>query len=252
MPSEAIPRTIEALSAALRPRAAEIVELPPGERADFETIRGEPWQAFNDYRGDLRSVVQVNEDLPISLISLVETVAHEAYPGHHTERICKEQLLYRDRSRLETCVMIVSSPEVLITEGIATNALEAAVANDGLDALLKVTDDLGLPVDPAVAEVVHIEGARLFEAGTNAARMLHEGRMSPEEGESYLQEWALYSPERAVKTVAFLMDPGSRTYVTAYTDGKRLCRSFMDRSPDGFGRLLTEQLTVSSLLSSNA
>jgi hypothetical protein len=33
---------------------------------------------------------------------------------------------------------------------------------------------------------------------------------------------------------------------------KRLCRSFMDRNPDGFERLLTEQLTVSSLLGSAA
>ncbi len=60
----------------------------------------------------------------------------------------------------------------------------------------------------------------------------------------------LDSPERAAKTVSFLMDPGSWTYVTAYNDGKRLCRSFMDRNPDGFKRLLSEQLTVSSLLGS--
>jgi hypothetical protein len=81
--------------------------------------------------------------------------------------------------------------------------------------------------------------------------MLHEDGITRQEAEAYLQGWALYAPERAAKTVSFLMDPGSRTYVTAYTDGKRLCRSFMDRSRDGFGRLLTEQLTVSSLLSTD-
>jgi hypothetical protein len=56
---------------------------------------------FNAYQGELRSVVQVNEWFPISLTSLVAIVAHEAYPGHHTERACKEKLLYRDQSRLE-------------------------------------------------------------------------------------------------------------------------------------------------------
>jgi len=40
--------------------------------------------------------------------------------------------------------------------------------------------------------------------------------------------------------------------MTAYTDGRRLCRSFMDRYSDGFRRLLTEQLTVSSLLGPDA
>jgi len=48
--------------------------------------------------------------------------------------------------------------------------------------------------------------------------------------------------------VRFLTDPGSWTYATAYTDGRRLCRSFVERTQDGFRRLLTEQLTVSSLL----
>jgi hypothetical protein len=252
VPRETLPRAIEGLSGALRRRTAEIVELPPEEKVDYETVRGHSWQAFNWYGGNLRSVVQVNEDLPISLISLMDTVAHEAYPGHHTERACKEKLLYRDNSRLEMSVMIVSAPEAVIAEGIATNALEVALGNDGFGALLKEADDLGLQVDAAVAEIVHLEGWRLFAAATNAARILHEDGITPREAQSYLQEWALYSPERAAKTVSFLMDPGSRTYTTAYTDGKRLCRSFMDRSPDGFRRLLTEQLTVSSLLGTDA
>jgi hypothetical protein len=252
VPTETLPRAIEAFNALLRRRAAEIVELPPEERVDFETVSGEPWEAFNTYRGDLSSVVQVNQDLPISLISLIDIVAHEAYPGHHTERVCKEKLLYRDKSRLEMSVMIVSAPEAVIAEGIATNALEAALGNDGFRALLKVADGLGFQVEASVAEVVHLEEWRLFAAATNAARMLYEDGITPQEAESYLQEWALYSPERAAKTVSFLMDPGSRTYVTAYTDGKRLCRSFIDRSRDGFRRLLTEQLTVSSLLGTAA
>jgi len=252
VPRETIPRAIEALSAALRRRTAEKVELPSEEKVRYETVRGQPWQAFNWYRGDLSSVIQVNEDLPISLISLIDIVAHEAYPGHHTERVCKEQLLYRDKSRIEMSLMIVSAPEAVIAEGIATNALEAALGDDGFGALLQEAGDIGLRVDAAVAEVVHVEEWKLFAAATNVARMLHEDGMTPREAETYLQEWALHSPERAAKTVSFLMDPASRTYSTAYTDGKRLCRSFMDRSPDGFRRLLTEQLTVSSLLGEGA
>ena len=75
--------------------------------------------------------------------------------------------------------------------------------------------------------------------------------IAPQEAESYLQEWALQSSGRAAKTVAFLQDPGSWTYVTAYTDGRRLARSFIDSEGDGFHRLLTEQLTVSSLLAAD-
>jgi hypothetical protein len=252
VPKEAIRRSLEALTAALRRRTAEIVELPAEERVDWETVSGPVWEAFNSYRGDLRSVVQVNEGFPMSLTTLLAIVAHEAYPGHHTERACKEKLLYRDRSRLETSVMIVSAPEVVLTEGLATHALEVAAGGEGFGAMLNVVDDLGVHVDPAVAEVVHVEELQLFRAAANVARMVHEDGMARREAESYLQEWELDSPERAAKTVSFIMAPENRTYVTAYTDGRRLCRSFIDRSPDGFRRLLTEQLTVSSLLAPGA
>ncbi len=194
----------------------------------------------------------MNLDVPRTIVDVVATVAHEAYPGHHTERACKEQHLYRDRARLEMSVMIASAPEAVIWEGIATNALETALGHEGFRTLLKVVDDLGFSVDPAVAEVVYREERWWYGVATNAARMLHEDGITPEEAESYLREWALDSPERAAKTVSFLMDPGSWTYVTAYSDGKRICRSFMDRNPDGFRRLLTEQLTVSSLLGTAA
>jgi hypothetical protein len=252
VPNEALHHVLEALTTELRRRAREIVELPPGERVDYETVRGEPWQAFNDYRGELASLVQVNLDMPRTIVDIVTMVAHEAYPGHHTERACKEQLLYRDRSRLETCVMISSAPESVIAEGIATNALDQVLGHDGFGALLEVVGDLGFPIDPAVAEVIHREEEWSYEVAANAARMLHEDGITPKEAESYLREWGLDSPERAAKSVEFLMDQGSWAYITAYTDGRRLCRSFMDHHPDGFRRLLTEQLTVSSLLEPDA
>ena len=252
VPTETLPRVIEVLSAELRRRAAKLVDLPPGERVEYETVTGEPWQAFNHYRGDLASLVQMNLDVPRTIVDVVATVAHEAYPGHHTERACKEQLLYRHKSRLEMSVMIASAPEAVISEGIATNALEAAVGDDGFQTLLEVVGDLGFRVDPAVAEVVFREERWSYGVAANAARMLHEDGIPPDEAESYLREWALDPPDRAAKTVSYLMDPGSWTYITAYTDGKRLCRLFMDRHPNGFRRLLTEQLTVSSLLSMDA
>jgi hypothetical protein len=244
VPRDMLSHAIEVLSAELRRRTRQQVELPSEEKVEYDTVTGQPWQAFNWYRGDYSSLVQVNLDLPFSIVDLVDLVAHESYPGHHTERACKERYLYRDRGRVEMSVMITSAPEAVIAEGIATNALEEAMGDDGIKAILELP---GFRVDASVAEVVFREEWRLFAAATNAAPMLHDNEITPSEAETYLKQWALYSPERASKTVAFLLDPGSLTYVTAYTDGKRLCRSFIDRHRDGFRRLLTEQLTVSSL-----
>jgi hypothetical protein len=247
VPGDRILGALEAVSAALRRRTTRILELPPGERVEYETVTGEPWQAFNQYMGNLHSRIQMNQDLPRDLVGLLDVVAHEGYPGHHVERACKEQLQYRGKSRLEVCAPIVSAPEVVITEGLATNALEAAVGGEGLGPLLAEAGDLGVRVDPAVAMVVHVESWELFGAGTNVARMLHEDGLSADDAVAYLREWSLDSPERAARTVAFLTDPGIRTYSPAYTFGRRLCRSFLELNPDGFRRLLTEQVTVSSL-----
>lgn len=248
VPIETLPRAIGALNAALRRGTDRLVELPPGERVHYETVTGKPWQAFNDYRGGLSSLIEVNLDLPRTILDVVTLVAHESYPGHHTERACKEQLLYRERGRLEMSVMISPAPESVIAEGIATNALDVALGSEGLAPLLEVVGDLGVAVDPAVADAVRREEEWSYLVAANAARMLHEDGITPPEAEAYLQEWALDPPDRAAKAVEFLLDPGSWAYITAYTDGRRLCRSFMDRDPDGFRSLLTEQLTVSSLL----
>ncbi len=248
VPREMTHRALQALGSALRRRTARIVALPDGEGVDYETVAGVPWQAYNMYLGNLRSRIQVAEDLPRSLIAVVDVVAHEVYPGHHTEMACKEHLLYREDRRLETTVKVVAAPEVVITEGLAVNALAEAVREDGLRGLLDEAGDLGVRMDPEVAEVVHEEEWNLFAAGTNAARMLHEDGISTGDAEAYLLEWTLETPERVAKTVRFLTDPGIRTYSPAYTHGRRLCRAFIDRTPDGFRRLLTEQLTVSSLL----
>jgi hypothetical protein len=248
VPRDKVPRAIEVLNRELQRRAGELVDLPSGESVEYEIVTGEHWQAFNLYRGDSRSLVQVNVDLPYSVLDVLAIVAHESYPGHHTERTCKEKLLYRDRDRVEMSVMITDAPEAMIAEGIAMNAVEIAVGNEGFGPLLALTDGLGVHVDVEVAEAVYREEQQLWTCALNAARMLHEDGSAPDDVSAYLQEWALYTADRADKVVSFIQ--GTRAYVATYIEGKRLCSEFIESHPDGLERLLTQQLTVSSLLSS--
>ena len=74
---------------------ARLVGLPDGEAVDVEYVTDEPWSAFNYYQGDLRSRIAVNSDVPMTPPFLTGLVAHETYPGHHTERSWKELLLVR-------------------------------------------------------------------------------------------------------------------------------------------------------------
>ena len=249
VPREKLVPALERLKEVLGPRANELAPMPSEESVTYEIVSTKPWIAYNWYQGQHRSLVEVNADLPISIVLLVDLAAHEAYPGHHTERTAKDAHLYRDLGRLETGVVIISAPESLVSEGIAMNALEEALGPEPFDVVADVLADLHLRFDPIEAHEFHRAEMALFATATNAAFMLHEDGAATGEAEEYLREWALDSNEKAARTVAFVTDPSYRAYVSAYTDGRRLCRDFAERALGNFTRLLTEQLTSADLLS---
>jgi hypothetical protein len=240
---------LERLKEVLGPRAHALAPMPAEESVTYEIVSNKTWMAYNRYEGQHHSRVEVNADLPISIVLLVDLAAHEAYPGHHTERTMKDAHLFRDLGRMETCVMIISAPESLVSEGIAMNALEEALGPAPFDVVTDVLADMDLRFDPIEAHEIQQADMALYASATNAAFMLHEDGAATEEAEEYLREWALESDEKAARTVAFLTDPSSRAYMSAYTDGRRLCHDFEQRAPGNFTRLLTEQLTSADLLS---
>jgi hypothetical protein len=248
VPREMLVPALERLQQVLGPRAHAIAPMPAEESVSYELVSDVPWIAYNRYEGRHHSRVEVNADLPVSVALLASLAAHEAYPGHHTERVAKDAHLYRDLGRLETSVAI-SAPESLVSEGIATNALGEALGREPFAVIADVLADIDLRFDPLEAHEVHEAELALYAPAVNAAFMLHEDGVSAVDAEVYLREWALESNERAARTVAFLTDPSSRAYVSAYPDGRRICRDFADRAPGNFTRLLTEQLTTTELLS---
>ena len=115
-----------------------LVELPEGEQLDLEEVHDEPWWAFNYYLGELRSRVVVNSDQQTTAADLVTLAAHEVYPGHHTERVVKEQLLVREQGFLEESIQLVPTPQSLVGEGIAELGLEVII-DDELEHELEAT-----------------------------------------------------------------------------------------------------------------
>ena len=247
IPTEQLVPALERLKEVLGPRAHALAPMPSDESVAYEIVSGVPWSAYNWYQGRSRSRVEVNADLPISAVVLVDLAAHEAYPGHHTERVAKEAHLTRGLGRQETSVVITPAPESVVSEGIALCALEAALGPEPFGVVADVLRGLDLRFDPTEADEVYRAELALYTTVTNAAFLLHEDGGTTEEAEAFLRGWALGSDERAARTVEFVTDPASRAYVSAYPDGERLCRGFAERAPGNFTRLLTEQLTVGDL-----
>ena len=125
VPEEALLAAVERLRLALRARTDVLFGLPAGESVDVELVSNEPWAGFNYYLGDRRSRVVLNTDVLPRAEQLPEYTAHEVYPGHHTEHAWKEALLVDGNGRLEETIFLTGTPQSLIAEGIATNALAA-------------------------------------------------------------------------------------------------------------------------------
>jgi len=250
VPRERLVRALARLNEVLAPRAHPLAPMATDETVVYELVGGVPWMAYNRYEGMHRSRVEVNADLPVSIVQLVTLAAHEAYPGHHTERVAKEVGLLRAQGRAETGVVITPAPESVVSEGIALVALEQALGSEPFNAVADVLGELAPAFDPVEAHEVHRAELALYDTVTTAAFMLHEDGAEEAEARAYLQERALESDERAARTVAFVTDPGSRAYVTAYPDGRRLCEAFVAGRAGSFRRLLTEQLTVADLAAS--
>ena len=130
IPPERLGECIEAFSSALRDRVRADYPLPDTEIITYEIVTDKPWSGFNYYHGDYRSTVAVNADLQPADVEPAALVAHESYPGHHTEHCRKEAGLVEGLGQLEQTIFLVNTPQCLMAEGLADLALYAAIGPD--------------------------------------------------------------------------------------------------------------------------
>jgi hypothetical protein len=247
------PRLGEAVrewSTLLRERARDAFPLPDEEAVEYEIVTDRPWAGFNYYLGGFRSTVAINADLPVGLGALPALVAHESYPGHHTER-CRKQARLPDLPELD--LWLVNTPENLLAEGLADLGLAGLGLDDWGPLAVELYADLGISYDGERGRRIACAAGALGAVRQDAAILLHDRRASAEQAEAHLARWALLSPERVRKSVSFLTDPLWRAYISTYVEGERLLSRWLEARPAGtpvgerFARLLDEQLTPARL-----
>jgi hypothetical protein len=81
------------------------------------------WACYEWYLGNYNSRIEVNPKFDMYWTVLLMYSAHEGYPGHHTEFSVKEGMLYRELNQFEHSIILLNSPKLLISEGIADLAL---------------------------------------------------------------------------------------------------------------------------------
>jgi hypothetical protein len=176
-----------------------------------------------------------------------ELATHEAYPGHHTEHVWKEQRLVRDGGDLAESILLIGTPQSTISEGIAGLAAEVLLGAEEEAVIGTHMARAGVEYDPDVSRAVK-NARRPFErVSGNVALMVHSQGADHEEARQYLMKWALSSERRSTQQMSFITDPVWRSYVTTYADGYEVCRDFVDGDRGRFKQLLTEQLSPADL-----
>lgn len=248
IPVEKVRELLPSVVQKLRELTRKKFNLPDGEDFTLEFVSDKSWSAYNWYLGGFRSRIDINTDLPLRVSTLADLIAHEGYPGHHTELSIKEQELVRRKGYDEHTIALINSPSCVIAEGIATSALETVLSDEELKDWYR--EEL-LPQ----AGMSHIDPARMLEIGKaikklkgimgNASFMLYDRHKGVDEVERYLQKYTLSTDKEIKHYVRFVSDPLSRSYVFTYDVGHDLLEElFSHRERDEyFKRILREPVT---------
>jgi hypothetical protein len=252
VPSDHLEEVLRICLDVTREKTREYVTLPEKETFRTELVHDKPWSAYNWYKGDFASLIEVNTDLPIELAPHLSTIAHEGYPGHHTYNALLEDRLVRARGWQEFTVYPLYSPQSLLAEGTANAGLSVIMTDDEEWRIVQgdLAQRAGLNGEDfeTYREVLEAIRPLRYVRGESARMLLDTGAPEPEVVE-FLRRFGLMSEDRARKYLEFVRT--YRSYVFNYTAGDDLVRDYIGEGPDRVERffaLLQRPATPSGLL----
>ena len=231
IPADKLPAVFDAAIVECRRRTLAHIELPKNENFQAEYVKDKPWGAYNWYKGNAFSVIEVNTDLPMDISGPLRLAAHEGYPGHHVYNALLEQKLVKERGWIEFAVYPLFSPQSLIAEGTANYGMELIFS---AEERMKFEKDVLYPLaglDPRhaakFAQVQKlISGLRYAE--NEAARNYLDGKITKQDAIEWLMRYALESPARAAKSIDFWNQ--YRSYIINYNLGLDIIRNYMEKA----------------------
>jgi hypothetical protein len=250
VPAEHLPRLVEVLDHELQQRSRKLFKLPQGEHCDYQYDADIPFYA-NQYQGGGHSISIVSTGEPTTVTRLPVVIAHECYPGHHTEQVLKEKYVSQNGWH-EFGLHLLHSPQSVVAEGIATTAIETIMDDEeivNLTQRLAALAKLDLSLDEIRAQLLADRGHReLNHVASNASLMLHQEHRPKAEVLEYLMTYrggTLHEAERGVEMLNSIM----KSYIFTYTAGKDLVEELWQNGDRirWFERLLTEPVTPSQL-----
>ncbi len=212
-----------------RRRTLQHIQLPENENFVVEYVTDQPWGAYNWFKGNSFSVIQVNMDLPIYIDRAIDLACHEGYPGHHVYSSLMEQNLLKKNNFIEYSIYPLFSPTSLIAEGTANYGIKVVFPGEER---IRYEKEVLFPLAGLNPNEVdkYYEVLKLMDklnyARNEASRKYYDGEFDKEQLKDWLVKYCLYTPERAEKSISFIDTYGS--YIINYNYGQELCKDSIE------------------------
>ena len=230
IPAERLDEVLRAAIHECRARTLRFIPLPEHESFEVEYVTGEPWSAYNWYKGSYHSLIQINTDLPVHIDGAIDLACHEGYPGHHVLSVLVERDLVRGRGWIEYAAYPLFGPESLIAEGSAEYGIDMAFPGEERVAFERERLFPLAGIDPARAALYRQVMGLVLEldyAVNEAARRYLSGASDAAQTAAWLTRYAMLQPARAERRVRFI--ERYRSYVVNYNLGQDMVRQYVER-----------------------
>lgn len=230
IPADKVEAVFKVVIEEARKRTKAHIPLMENETFDLEYVKNEPWGAYNWFKGNSRSLIQVNTDIPMGINRAVGLACHEGYPGHHVFHSLIEKRFYREKGWVEFSIYPLFSPLSFISEGTANFGVEVAFPKAER---IKYEKEVIWPMaglDTSKAELFYKVSeltSRLSFGGNDTTRLYIDGKITKEEAVERFMKYQLRSRSRAEKYMSFI--DRYRSYVINYNLGLKMVREYIEK-----------------------
>jgi hypothetical protein len=212
-------------------KTKQYIDLPSEEGVIIEYMEGAPWSAYNWYKGNYKSLIQVNKSVDILFEKILDLAAHESYPGHHVYYSKREQHFYRDSGFVEFSIYPLYSPISFLAEGTAEYGIDLVFPEK--EKIEFILNNINEAKDFTREEIKrYIDILNIFESLDeviiNISQKYLDGEIRIEKAVRILQKYGLESEVSAIRRMNFVRR--YRSYIINYTLGKRFVKNYIEKN----------------------
>jgi len=231
--------------------------LPDNERIIIDVVKNDgskekvKWSFYNWYLGKYISRIEINPNYQTYWTTILPSSSHETYPGHHTEFVIKENRLYRELNQFEHSILILHSPKLVISEGIANKAISILFSNQEVAeiGLNEFCSDISKEVSVEELELQNMVKAKIPLFWYNFAYHALVDRYDEKELMRYGKNLEIFSDEDLITGIERISNPVYSKNPFMYHIGNNILQPYGDvPSIKDFQNLLVNPILPSDLI----